>query len=300
MRTIFISILIIFLLTFNILGQMLPGVEHVVLIGIDGLSTEGIRQADTPTFDSLMQHGSYSMQAQAVLPSSSGPNWGSMILGASPEEHGIYNNDWRPKDIGEQVLCDEKPGTMWPSVFRIVREQYQEADLACFHDWSTIGRLIEPGVLTMLADTKGEQRTALAATDYLYQYEPELMFIHLDHVDHAGHTHQWGSAEYLHAVEEADALVSTILDGLRRKGILEKSLIIITSDHGGINHSHGGKTEEETSIPWLINGPSVKSSYQISDDIMTYDTAATIAFIFGVQQPSCWIGRPVMSVFSDQ
>ncbi|MDF9798437.1 putative AlkP superfamily pyrophosphatase or phosphodiesterase [Catalinimonas alkaloidigena] len=299
MRNLVTCSLLFLSLASDIHAQMLPGIKHVVLIGIDGLSPEGILQATTPTFDSLMQEGAYSMTAQAVLPSSSGPNWASMIYGASPEEHAVYNNEWRPKDIGDQVLCNEDSGSMWPSIFRLVREEYQEADLASFHDWPTIGRLIEPGVLNMLADTKGEDRTAEAAASYLFEHEPSLMFVHLDHVDHAGHSQQWGSAEYLHAVEKADHLTNLILDGLRKKGLLEESLIILTSDHGGINTSHGGNTPEETTIPWIISGANVKGSYEIPDDIMTYDTAATIAYVFGIQQPSCWIGRPVISAFTE-
>ncbi|WPP50144.1 alkaline phosphatase [Catalinimonas niigatensis] len=286
-------------ITFSSHAQMLPGIKHVVLIGIDGLSPEGMMQANTPTFDSLMREGAYSLKAQAVLPSSSSPNWSSMIMGASPEEHGITDNEWRPKDIGNQVLCDEEPGTMWPTIFRLVREQYSEADLACFHDWSTIGRLIEPGVLDMLADTRGENRTAEAASSYLYEYAPALMFVHLDHVDHAGHAYQWGSIEYLNAVEKADRLTNLILGGLRRKGVLEETLVILTSDHGGTDRQHGGYTPEEITIPWIMAGPSVKADFEIPDDIMTYDTAATLAYIFGVQQPSCWIGRPIISVFEE-
>lgn len=299
MRNFATSVLLVFSLSFGSHAQMLPGVKHVLLIGIDGLSPEGLMQATTPTFDSLMQEGAYSMSAQAVLPSISSPNWASIIMGASPEEHGIYDNDWRPRDIGEQILCNEEPGTMWPSIFRLVRDQYQEADLACFHDWSTIGRLIEPGILNMLADTKGEERTAEAAADYLFAYEPALMFVHLDHVDHAGHSYQWGSIEYLNAVEKADRLTNMILNGLRRKEVLEETLVILTSDHGGMDNRHGGFTPEEINIPWVIAGPSVKTNFEIPDDIMTYDTAATIAYIFGVQQPSCWVGRPIISVFEE-
>ena len=40
-----------------LLAQPRPGVEHVLVIGVDGLSPEGIRQSDTPTLDSLMQQG---------------------------------------------------------------------------------------------------------------------------------------------------------------------------------------------------------------------------------------------------
>ena len=32
--------------------------------------------------------------------------------------------------------------------------------------------------------------------------------------------------------------------------------------------------------------------------MMQFDTAATIAYIFGLTPPRSWVGRPVLSVFS--
>jgi len=300
MKCLSFNLVITLLLPALLQAQMMPNVQHVLLIGIDGLSPAGIQAASTPTLDSLMQAGTHSMTAHAVLPSSSNPNWASMIMGASPEEHGIMDNDWRPKDIGEQAFCGQEAGEMWPTIFRLVRENYPDADLATFHDWSTIGRLIEPGVLNMLADTRGADRTARAAANYLTDYEPDLMFVHLDHVDHAGHSYGWGTDAYQRAVAQADELIGEILHGLRVKGNLEQTIVIVTSDHGGIERRHGGNTAEEFTIPWIIAGPSVKSGSQLEDNIMTYDTAATIAYIFGIQPPSCWIGRPVLSAFFDE
>ncbi len=49
-------------------GGAAPPVKHMIVIGVDGLSSEGIERAQTPTFHTLMQAGSYSMKARAVLP----------------------------------------------------------------------------------------------------------------------------------------------------------------------------------------------------------------------------------------
>ena len=35
----------------------------------------------------------------------------------------------------------------------------------------------------------------------------------------------------------------------------------------------------------------------ISDFLMQYDVASTIAYIFGLRQPQVWIGRPMTRVF---
>nr|WKN36057.1 alkaline phosphatase [Tunicatimonas sp. TK19036] len=293
------SLTILFLITNTSFAQSPANIQHVLVIGVDGLSPEGIRNAPTPTLDSLMTQGAYSMQARAVMPSSSSPNWASMIMGATPEEHTVTSNDWEPWHIADTSLCGGEPGQRWPTIFRVAREQHAEADLACFHDWSGFGRLLEPGMVTMLADTRGEDRTAQAAADYWLDHQPLLMFVHLDHVDHAGHTHEWGSSEYYSAVEKADHLIRDILQSVRQSGTAENTLVLITADHGGTGTRHGGDTPEERTIPWIAAGAGVQTGHQIAQAIETYDTAATIAYALGLTAPDCWIGQPVTEAFID-
>ena len=80
-------------------------------------------------------------------------------------------------------------------------------------------------------------------------------------------------------------------------GMEDNTVVIVTSDHGGINKKHGGKTLEEMEIPWIIYGKRVKKGEELTQSIMTYDTAATIAWIFGLKTPQVWIGRPVKAAF---
>lgn len=277
-------------------AQPRPGVEHVVVIGIDGLSPAGIRQSDTPTLDSLMQQGASTMSAQAVMPSSSSPNWASMIMGAPPERHTVTSNDWEPTDIRDSSFCGNEAGQHWPTIFRVLRESYPEADLACFYDWSGYGRLVEPGVATVLSDTRGEDRTAQEAANYLVQHKPLFTFVHLDHVDHAGHAHRWGSPEYVTAVEKADRLIEQIVQSLHRASIADNTVILITSDHGGTGTSHGGNSPEEVNIPWIVTGPGIQAGVTVADSVRTFDTAATLAYLLGATPPDCWVGQPITSV----
>ena len=77
----------------------LPKIKHVVVIGFDGLSPDGIEKANTPNFDKLIKEGASTMHARSVLPSSSSSNWASMIMGAGPEQHGITSNDWEKSNF---------------------------------------------------------------------------------------------------------------------------------------------------------------------------------------------------------
>ena len=50
-------------------------------------------------------------------------------------------------------------------------------------------------------------------------------------------------------------------------------------------------------IPWMITGKPIKSGTEVKESIMTYDTPATIAYMFGLKTPQVWIGRPVKAAF---
>lgn len=70
--------------------------EHVVLVGVDGLSPEGIRRVDARAFQELMKIGASTLHARALIPTVSSPNWASMLMAAGPEQHGVTSNDWEP------------------------------------------------------------------------------------------------------------------------------------------------------------------------------------------------------------
>ena len=56
---------------------------------------------------------------------------------------------------------------------------------------------------------------------------------------------------------------------------------------------------QEIEIPWIMAGPGINADKEISANVNTYDTAVTVAHIFGLKTPSCWIGKPVMEAFKN-
>lgn len=180
--------------TSEIVSQI-PGVNHVVIIGCDGLSPDGVQKAKTPNMDSLMQRGAYTMHARAVMPTSSSPNWASMLMGAGPEQHGVTSNAWRP-DKFELAPTAVGSGGIFPTIFSVLREQQPSAIIACFHDWGGFGILFEREVLDVIEDTDGPVNTTERAIAYFKEKQPDFTFIHLDHIDHAGHAYGHGTPEY--------------------------------------------------------------------------------------------------------
>src|SRR5262245_48452678 len=118
------------------------GVEHVVVIGCDGFGSLAFSSNHTPNLSRLMREGASTLKSRGVMPTSSSPNWASMIMGAGPEQHGITSNDWQP-DRFEIAPVAVGPGGIFPTIFSVLKQQRPNARLACFHDWGGFGRLVE-------------------------------------------------------------------------------------------------------------------------------------------------------------
>ena len=59
-------------------------VKHLVIIGVDAMSPNGILNSKTPVMDEMMAKGAYTLNARGVLPTSSSTNWASMVSGCEP------------------------------------------------------------------------------------------------------------------------------------------------------------------------------------------------------------------------
>ena len=277
----------------------IPGLKHVIVIGVDGMSPDGIRQAPTPHLDRLMAEGASTLRARAVLPTSSSPNWASMIMGAGPELHGITSNAW---EVDQHTLPPAVAGGegRFPTIFSVLRAQRPAAEIGAIYHWEGFGRLYQKAALSHDEHQASEALTTEAALAYLTEQRPLFTFIHLDHVDHAGHHDGHGSAAYYASVARADSLIGRILAALQDEGMAEQSLVLVTADHGGIGYGHGGETPEEIEIPFILWGRGVKAGYAIGRQVMTYDNAPTLAWALGLERPAAWTGRPVLSAFTGQ
>lgn len=112
-------------------------------------------------------------------------------------------------------------------------------------------------------------------------------------MDSVGHNAGHGTPEYYAAIERTDTHIGTILKSIEDAGIAQSTVVLFTADHGGINKGHGLITMNEMQIPWIIKGPGIQKGKELSESIMTFDTAATIAKLLKLKVPQVWIGRPV-------
>ena len=273
----------------------LKHVKHVILIGTDGLGAYAIPKAEMPNLKSLIKKGSSSLKARSVLPSSSAVNWASMLMGAGPTFHGY--TEWGSQ-VPEIPSIIKTKNNLFPSIYSVLRDQIPQAKSAAIYSWGGIGYLLEKDQIDFVVPTDDNDDRAISETvRIIKEHQPLFTFVHLDQPDGVGHGIGHDTPEYYAELKNVDRRIGQIIQAVKDAGIENETIIMVTSDHGGIDKGHGGKNLVEVEIPWIIAGPGVHKNKDLGSSIITYDTAATIAFILGLEVPQAWRGQAIKEAF---
>ena len=266
--------------------------EHIFLIGFDGWGSYCMDSVEMPATRALMEQGCYTLKKRTVLPSVSAPNWASMFMGATTELTGWTNNGERaplePAYVNENGV--------FPTIFSLIREQMPEAKTACIFEWGGIRPLVDEKAIDHCVQLKPED-IAAASAEHIKKVKPDFMAIIYDDPDHVGHSKGHDTAEYNARMEELDGCLEEIIAAIKEAGIYDDSIIIVTSDHGGIGYGHGGQSMMEMETPFIIAGKNIKQGGEFSEVMLQQDTAHTLAEAFGLKVPQMWSGNSMSQVF---
>jgi predicted AlkP superfamily pyrophosphatase or phosphodiesterase len=264
----------------------------LLIIGIDGFSAEAVRRAPAPNIRKLMAAGTWTLHARGVMPTVSSPNWASIIMGAGPESHGVTSNEWQTFNAPFPPVCQSPLAEgIFPTLFGQVHLQRPSSRIGVIHDWKDFGRLFERKAVHEARHVKGSPEATDAAIAYWREQKPDLLFVHLDDVDHAGHNHEWHSEKYFAEVSVIDGLVGKLMDAAD----LSKTNILLVADHGGVGTKHGGLTLVELEVPWIAAGPGIPKRGEIPTPVSSVDTSPAAAALLGVKSHPCWTGRNPLS-----
>ena len=267
--------------------------RNVILVSIDGLRPDAIKKFEAPTLLRLMREGSYSLSARTILPSSTLPSQTSMLSGEPPELHHVTWNN---------VVTAEKDVVDFSTVFSVARAHGYRT--AAFFSKAKFGALQRPGTLDYSQAPGGwfgkwsSDRTVGDVQTYLAEFKPNVLFVHLSDPDSAGHSSGWMSAAYGRAVRQADSALADLLSSAEEAYGKGNYSVIVTADHGGHDYGHGTSDPQDVTIPWIAWGRGVNSG-TIDEDIDTFDTAPTVLWLLGIEEPDEWDGSPVTDAFED-
>lgn len=104
---------------------------------------------------------------------------------------------------------------------------------------------------------------------------------------------------YLQEVRRVDKELVRIFDTLKERGLEERALVIVSSDHGEAFGEHGANYhqrviyEEVARVPLFICGPGVVAR-EIDEPVSLIDLAPTILDAFGLPSPGVWMGQSLL------
>ena len=236
---------------------------RALIIGLDGVRPDCLIAAHTPNLDNMMAEGSYSLDAFAgggseetdvtSQATSSGPGWTSILTGVWRDKHGVRDNSFDGSDLEG-----------YPHVFGRIRAAQPDAELVSLAHWAPINEHLLrpfPGMASLTVDCKSDLEVAVLALGQFATSDPDVLFLHFDDVDHAGHAFGYSALvpEYLAAIELVDEKLGVVLGGLqaRERQTGERWLVMATTDHGGLGTGHGGQSEAERTIWLAARGPGI-------------------------------------------
>jgi len=271
--------------------------DNVVLIMVDGLRPDALKQAKMPALEGLIKRGSYTLKAQTVTPSLTLPAFTSMLTGLPVEAHGVDWNDYEPQRgyLKAPTLFEIATfnGSKWGAAFiqkeKLLHATKQDRRLALH-----VCSVSEPGCTAkkIAADVINAYKTTTDST------KPALFLIHFAEADTAGHADGWMSKPYLKAVEDIDRAIGALIKGFKELGLYERTTFIVSSDHGGHGTTHGTPAPEDMTIPWIAAGPGIKAGYEIKQPVSLMDTPATVMHAFGISDYYVeWKSRSVEEMF---
>lgn len=268
----------------TVVSTPVPLTRRVLILSVDGLRPDIISLAPMPNLMNLMQISAYTLSAQTIRPSVTLPSHASMLGGYCPSVHGVDWNDYIPA-LGYAIgtdLFDIAHAAGLQTVMVVGKEKLRQ--------------VTEPQSVDSFVYVNN--RESVIVDELLADFPQDfgVLFIHFPLVDGMGHLYGWLSSEQLSVAFRADEALGRLLAELDTRNLRSETLIIITADHGGHNHTHGSSMPEDMTIPWIASGPGIQPK-QLTTAVHTMDTAATAAFALGLDAPADWNGVPVYEAF---
>lgn len=270
----------------------------VLVIGIDGCRPDCLTPEFAPYIYKLMHDPSswkqtssdpsmqattaYSLESQVGDICWSGPGWTSACTGTWRDKHGVSGNTF----VNQQFAS-------YPNIFQRIRTAHPEMVTACSINWKPLAEnILLPATFSFTHEDKDSEVVESACKLLREQARMDCLFVHLDDVDLAGHSYDYGPQikEYVASVQEMDQRVARIIHTLQEQRPFypeEDWLILLTTDHGGIDYTHEDTRPENRTNFLILHGADLVSG-EIFPAPLVVDVAPTVLAHLGIKIQSAW------------
>ncbi len=238
-----------------------PKEPKVLFIGIDGVRYDGLGNGNTPTIDSLMNIGLFTKDSWHCGITMSGPSWSTMMTGVWETKHKITNNNYTNADFANFPYFPKRAKECRPDLKAVEIITWDPMNDPTNSN-NTAGYVTNSGFDQSIdAGTYGQGSVTAAAKLQLNDPNLDILFIHYDEVDAAGHGSGFNPTNpaYINAIKQVDSEIRQVLDKLYSRANIanEDWIVMLTTDHGGLGNSHGGNSITERHIWWIAAGANI-------------------------------------------
>lgn len=272
-------------------AEPVPDSDHIIILAFDGWGSSSFESANMPFLKSLIPNSAWSIHKRSVLPTSSASNWASMFKGVGPEAHGYI--EWDSRKPAFAVTESDKKGN-FPSFFSIYREQFPAREMGYLFQWEGMRYILDTEDFNYIQEfpvsNTGSETMKEAAVSYIHEKKPAVAVFVWDYPDKTGHTTGWYTPEYMQELTHIDSIIEAIVNACSNAGIIENTLFVITSDHGGHDTLHGYPLISDLETPFFLFGKGIRPG-EINAPLMQYDVAAILADYARLEHPAAWRGK---------
>lgn len=248
--------------------------KKVVILNIDGGRWDMIQKLDLPTVSRLIQNGSHVKNGLlTVYRALTNPAFGTILTGARPQEHGIFDNN-----IGQSLKVEGMGDLVKITIYGCMHMKHFAKD-----GWETkivslpvvgIQKSDDLSMEWLLDDLRNDKQTQLFVFDY-------------SEADFCGHSYGGQSRQYQEALRKVDGRIGKVLDMIESLEDYEDTAVIVCADHGIHNLDHGYRLfQGESYVPCLFYGKRIKQGFVVEKDGMINDICLTAAWMLGKGYPA--------------
>ncbi|HEX6159110.1 MAG TPA: sulfatase-like hydrolase/transferase [Thermoanaerobaculia bacterium] len=289
----------------------------VILISIDTLRSDhlpvyGYKGVETPHLDAFRGDAILYERAYSHCPLTL-PSHSSMLTGLLPSEHGMRDNvgyvlPANVKTLPEALKANGYATGAAVSAFVLRREAGLNRGFDLYDDEvEALGAMRSIGMI----QRDGAQSAKVASDWIAKQQKPVFFFLHL-YEPHTPYTppepfkSKYPSSAYDGEIAHVDDILGKFLQSLKDAGLYEKSLIIVTSDHGEGLGEHGEDEHgvflyrEAIQVPLLVKLPdNASAGATVSTAVQLIDLAPTIYERTATKQPAKLPGQSLTAFLGD-
>ena len=257
----------------------------------DRLSPYGFVDVSLPALERLAREGAVFNQATSVAPLTL-PAHTSLFTGLLPPNHGVRDNADSPLADSHTTLAEVltargfKTAAFVGSVVlgrnRGLAQGFDRYDAVPDGDRGTAATRQRPANVVIddairWLDTVGESRF------FLWTH---LFDAHRPYSPPEPYLSKYAHNPYIGEIAFADSQVGRLLDALERRGLLNRTVVIVTADHGESLGAHGERDhgifvyEDVLRVPLMVRAPGIPPA-RIDEVVRLTDIMPTVLDWFG-------------------